>query len=63
MMGSIMPHTELCTLEWLWENRGQKSSYSTVVSRLLTDRRIVMDDNVCLSKKSGFSGEKPKGHF
>lgn len=24
MMGSIMPHTELCTLEWLWESRRVK---------------------------------------
>lgn len=24
MMGSIMPHTELCTSEWLWENRRVK---------------------------------------
>lgn len=43
MMGSIMPHTELCTLEWLWESRRVKKEKKThpqctVASRLCWKR-------------------------
>lgn len=60
MMGSIMPHTELCTLEWLWENRRVKKKKKTFTVHssfkiMLKDKQgnTVMGNNLCLSQKAG----------
>lgn len=64
MMGSIMPHTELCTLEWLWESRRVKKEKKKHIhsaqwlqdyaEREAGNTGTVRD--LCLSKKAGSLG-------
>lgn len=71
MMGSIMPHTELCTSEWLWENRRvkkkkkKKHPQRTVVSRSCwkISRETVTGNDLCLSQKAGLLDIKLAADF